>query len=405
MYDEILSELTIETPSKIVLLVVDGLGGAPMSSNGLTELETARTLNLDTLAEQSICGMMEPLLPGLTPGSGPAHLALFGYDPFKYRIGRGVLAALGVDFKLQPSDVAVRINFATIDENGTISDRRAGRISTSANHELCQLLQKVDLPEVQFFIQPVKEHRAVAIFRGERLSGKILDSDPQKVGLAPKKVVPFPDEEHNPEAHKTANIVNDFITQAKQILRDHEPANFILLRGFDQYNPLPTMRERYKLNAAAIASYPMYKGVARLVGMEVLYSGETFSDELKTLIQNFEGFSFFFVHFKKTDSAGEDGNFDEKVKAIEEMDRNLPDVLKADPDVLVVTGDHSTPALLKAHSWHPVPCMLHSKYCRPDSVRQFTEKDCNQGGLGRFSAMQVLPLMLANALKLQKYGA
>ncbi|UCE18762.1 MAG: 2,3-bisphosphoglycerate-independent phosphoglycerate mutase [Gemmatimonadota bacterium] len=405
IHSNVLTDLAVTSPSKIVLLVIDGLGGVPLSSNGPTELETAKTPHLDAFAQRSICGMMDPLAPGITPGSGPAHLALFGYDPFKYSVGRGVLAALGIGFELQHSDVAVRINFASIDEKGIISDRRAGRISTSTNNELCQLLQNVELQKVQFFIRPVKEHRAVAIFRGEGLSGKLLDSDPQRVGLPPKKVVPIAEEERNPETQRTATVVNEFIEQAEGILRDQESVNFILLRGFDQYKPLPSMQERYKLEAAAIAVYPMYRGVARLVGMDVLNTGETFNDELITLRQNLEEHSFFFVHFKKTDAAGEDGDFQRKVQAIEEVDRNLPDLIEVEPDVLIITGDHSTPALLKAHSWHPVPFMLHSKYCRPDSVMQFSERECAHGSLGRFPALHVMPLAMANALKLQKYGA
>ena len=403
--DQIVAELAVKTTSKIILFVIDGLGGLPMSLGGQTELEAAETPHLDALAEQSLCGMMDPLAPGITPGSGPAHLALFGYDPFKYCVGRGVLAAFGVGFDLQPSDVAVRVNFATVDAQGIIRDRRAGRIPTSTNEKLCQLLQDIEFPGIDFFIQPVREHRAVAIFRGSGLSGYVLDSDPQKVGFTSKDVLPVHGEEQNPDAQRTARIANGFIKQAKEMLKDHHPANYILLRGFDQYTPIPSLRDRYKLDAAAIAVYPMYKGVTRLVGMEVLPTGETINDEIQTLHQNIENFTFYFVHYKKTDTAGEDGDFDTKVQAIEEVDKCLPDVLTMQPDVLMITGDHSTPALLKAHSWHPVPCLLYSKYCCPDLVKRFSERECVQGGLGRFSALHVMPLVLANALKLQKYGA
>ncbi len=405
VYDRVLSDLVVETVSRIILFVIDGLGGAPLRPDGLTELEAAKTPHLDALAEQSICGMMDPLAPGITPGSGPAHLALFGYDPFRYSVGRGVLAALGIGFHLQPSDVAVRINFATINEKGIITDRRAGRIPTKKNEELCSLLQEKELPGIEFFIRPVREHRAVAVFRGEGLSGDVIDSDPQKTNLAPKEIVPIQGSEKNPAAQKTARFANEFVRQARETLKDHAPANFILLRGFDRYNPLPSMKERYKLDAAAIAVYPMYKGVARLVGMDVLPTGDTINNELKTFIQHFEEFTFFFIHIKKSDSAGEDGDFDAKVRAIEEADGVLPDLLKVKPDVMAITGDHSTPALLKAHSWHPVPFLLYSKYCRQDSVKHFSERECVRGGLGRFPALQIMPLVLANALKLKKYGA
>lgn len=405
MNDQVLPNLAFKTNSKIVLLVIDGLGGIPKSFDGSTELETADTPNLDTLAKRSLCGMMEPLSPGITPGSGPAHLALFGYDPFRYTVGRGVLAALGVGFNLQPSDVAVRINYATIDEKRVITDRRAGRISTTKNEELCKLLQQVVLPGVDFFIKPVREHRAVAVFRGEGLSGLLDDSDPQKIGLVPKDVSPITGEEDNTSAQKMAHVANEFIHHSADILLKHAPANYILLRGFDQYSPFPSMQEQYKLNAAAIAVYPMYKGVARLLGMEILPTGETIQDELQTLAEHFESFTFFFLHVKKTDSAGEDGNFQKKVQALEELNALLPELLKLEPDVLVITGDHSTPSVLKSHSWHPVPFLLYSKYCCPDTVKQFSEKACYLGGLGRFPATQVMPLVLANALKLKKYGA
>jgi 2,3-bisphosphoglycerate-independent phosphoglycerate mutase len=403
--DEVLTNLAVESSSRIVLLVIDGLGGLPERFGGPTELEAAKTPNLDALAERSLCGMMEPISIGITPGSGPAHLALFGYDPFRYTVGRGVLAAMGVGFDLQPSDVAVRINFATIDDNGLITDRRAGRISTAKNEEFCHLLQKVVLPDVDVFIRPVREHRAMAVFRGEGLSGSVTDSDPQKTGQAPRKVAPLPGHEDDASAVKTAHLANEYIDRAGDILQSHAPANFILLRGFDQYHPFPSMRERYKLKAAAVAVYPMYKGVARLVGMDVLPTGETVPDELQTLSTHFEEFTFFFVHVKKTDSAGEDGNFQGKVQALEELDGFLPELLALEPDVVAVTGDHSTPSLLKAHSWHPVPFLLCSTCCRPDAVQHFSERDCSGGGLGRFSALHVMPLVLANALKLQKYGA
>ena len=403
--NSILSNLVIETSSRIVLLVIDGLGGLPLHPDGRTELEEASTPHLDALAEQSICGMMDPLGPGLTPGSGPAHLTLFGYDPFKFSVGRGVLAAFGVGFELQPSDVAVRINFATISEEGIITDRRAGRISTEKNEELCKQLQEIVLPEVDFFVKTVKEHRAVAVFRGQGLSGVLRDSDPQMSGRAPMEVVPRQGEEGNSAAQKTARLANEFVGQAREILKDHIPANYILLRGFDQFAPFPSMKERYKLDAAAVAVYPMYRGVARLVGMQILPTGEMIKDELQTFIQHFEEYTFFFIHIKKSDSAGEDGDFSKKVRVIEKIDGILPDLLKVEPDVVAITGDHSTPALLKAHSWHTVPFLLYSKYCRPDSVKRFSEKECVLGGLGRFPALQVMPLVLANALKLQKFGA
>ncbi|MEW6380359.1 MAG: 2,3-bisphosphoglycerate-independent phosphoglycerate mutase [bacterium] len=400
MSKDLIKDLAITSNSKIVLIVFDGLGGLPRNAGEKTELETAYTPNLDALAARSICGLMDPIAPGITPGSGPAHLGLFGYDPVQYEIGRGILSALGVDFDLQPSDVAARANFAQIDARGNVIDRRAGRISTDKNRELCGLLSQIKVPGVEIFIRTEKEHRAAIVFRGQGLSGRLSDTDPQKVGVPPLKVEPLAE-----EARKTADIVNQFVDQAKELLSREERANMLLLRGFDKYEALPSYAQRYRLNAAAIANYPMYRGVARLLGMTILPTGDTIQSEFETLASHFQDFDFFFLHIKKTDSMGEDGNFEGKVKIIEEADRSFPTLLNLQPDVVVVTGDHSTPAVLKAHSWHPNPVLLFSKYCRPDQVRAFSESDCLHGGLGRFEAVHLMTLMMANALKLNKYGA
>jgi len=383
-----------------VLLVLDGLGGLPKPETGKTELETANTPNLDKLAARSVCGLSEPIGPGITPGSAPGHLALFGYDPIGTNIGRGVLEAVGIDFDLQPKDVAARGNFCTVDQTGLITDRRAGRISTEKCTELCRLLDGLAIENVQIIVQPVREHRLVVILRGDGLSPEVTDSDPQQLGVAPKVITAL-----SLDAEKVASIANQFVARAKAILADHAPANMVLLRGFSQRPCFLTMGEIYKLRPAVIASYPMYRGLARLVGMDVLKTGTSIEDEFETLTQNYSNYDFFFVHVKGTDSAGEDGDFDRKVRVIEQVDRALPKLLDLQPDVMVVTGDHSTPALLKGHSWHPVPVLLCSKWCRPDKVSEFSESACMLGGLGRFPAMQIMPLAMANALKLTKFGA
>ncbi len=398
---EILKELSAKASSKIVLLVMDGLGGLPETAGGKTELETAATPNLDKLAETSVCGLTNPILEGITPGSGPAHLALFGYDPIKYLVGRGVLAALGIGFPLEPADLAVRVNFAAKDSNNLITDRRAGRIATEKSQKLCALLEKeVNIPGVETFVRPVKEHRAALIVRGKDLCDNLNDTDPQKVGLAPRPVVG-----HDAKSQVAADILNEFVTQANKLLAGKKPANTVLLRGIACYHPLPSMKDQFKLKAAAIAGYPMYKGVSQLVGMEVLDTENGVEAQVHTLQKNFFDYDFFFVHIKKTDSAGEDANFAGKVAAIEEVDKYLPELLTLEPDVLVITGDHSTPAILGGHSWHPVPLLLNSAYCRPDNVSSFGETACLQGGLGIFPAQRLMPLMLANALRLNKYGA
>ncbi|MBW2039751.1 MAG: 2,3-bisphosphoglycerate-independent phosphoglycerate mutase [Deltaproteobacteria bacterium] len=398
--EEIIRSLTVKTPSKIILLVLDGVGGLPV--NGRTELETAHTPHLDELASRSICGVTDPVSPGITPGSGPGHLGMFGYDPLRYEIGRGVLEALGIGMELGRDDVVARGNFATMDQQRIIIDRRAGRIPTQRNIELCRLLQE-DIKEIEgtrVEIRNGKEHRFVLRFSGEGLDGRLEDTDPQREGNPPRPPTPLA-----PEAERTARIVGLFLDRANQILKDHHPANTILLRGISQIPDVPSMSELFKLTPACIATYPMYKGLARLVGMEILETGENIADEFSTLRESYERFDFFYLHIKKTDSYGEDGNFQQKVEVIEEVDRHIPVLLRLGPDVIAVTGDHSTPSLLKGHSWHPNPFILCSKYERVDDVGEFSEAVCAKGGLGRFLAVDEMPLMLASALKLKKFGA
>ena len=397
---DLLKSLSIISPSRIVLLVIDGLGGLPDPKTGKTELETARTPNMDKLAAAGICGLSDPVGPGITPGSAPAHLALFGYDPVTCNIGRGVLEAVGIDLALQPGDVVARGNFCTVDKAGKITDRRAGRISSEKCVELCRLLDGAAIWNVKVMVRPVKEHRFVVVFRGEGLSSELGDSDPQQTGVLPKPVIAL-----NPEAVATARVANQFLAQAKVILAEHSPANNLLLRGFSRRPGWPLMQGIYKLTPAAIASYPMYRGLARLVGMDVLPTGSTMDEEFRTLALNYEKYDFFFLHIKGADSAGEDGDFARKVAVIEELDSFLPRLTTLNPEVLVITGDHSTPAVLKAHSWHPVPVLLSSPWCRPDKVKRFSEADCIFGGLGRFPAVDIMPLAMANALKLNKFGA
>jgi 2,3-bisphosphoglycerate-independent phosphoglycerate mutase len=396
----LIKEISRPSPTKIVLLVIDGLGGLPHPKTGKTELETAKTPNLDRLASKGICGLADPVGMGITPGSTPGHLALFGYEPLKFNIGRGVVEAMGIDFDLKPGDIAARGNFCTADKNGLVTDRRAGRISTDKSTELCQLLGGLAIDGAKLFVRPVREHRFAVVFRGEGLAPEVSDSDPQQVGVAPMAVTAL-----NPQADTMANIANQFVAQAKKTLAEHHPANMVLLRGFSQRPHLPTMGEVYKLKPAAIAVYPMYRGLARLVGMQVLETGAAVTEEFATLKQNYADYDFFFLHIKGTDSAGEDGDFDGKVRIIEDVDKALPTLTSLAPDVIVVTADHSTPALLKGHSWHPVPILLYSKWCRQDRVGEFSEQACISGGLGRFPATQIMPLAMAHALKLNKFGA
>jgi 2,3-bisphosphoglycerate-independent phosphoglycerate mutase len=397
---EHMRKLSRTSLSKIVLLIIDGVGGLPHSKTGKTELESARKPNLNRIARDSLCGLIDPVGPGITPGSAPGHLAIFGYDPVKYNVGRGVVEALGIDLELKPDDIAARGNFCTVDDKEIITDRRAGRISTEKNTELCRLLNNIAIDGAGISVLPVKEHRFVLILRGKDLSPELADSDPQQLGLAPKKI-----EALSPQAQKTAEIANEFVSQARSRLQHEPSANMVLLRGFSRRPNIPSMPEIYKLKPAAIATYPMYRGLARLVGMQILSGGESITEQLNNLRRYYADYDFFFVHFKTTDARGEDGDFQAKVQAIEELDNALPSLLSLDPEVLIITGDHSTPATLAAHSWHSVPFMLKSKWCRPDNVAEFSERACLAGGMGRFPATEIMPLAMANALKLDKFGA
>jgi len=402
---ELIKSLQIPAETKIVQLVMDGLGGLPRDLDGRTELEAAPTPNLDALAARSQLGLAVPVAPGVTPGSGPAHLALFGYDPLKYDIGRGVLEALGIGFELQPEDVAARGNFCSVDVNGLITDRRAGRIPTEMCRELVALLREIKLPGIETTVEAVKEYRFVLVLRptaGQMLHANILDTDPQKLG-----VPPLPARAQDEASEPTAALVNEWIAAAREILRNHPPANSLNLRGLAKDPGLPKMAEVFGFKPAAIATYPMYKGVARLVGMDILpVAGEAVEDEVETLRAHWDRYDYFFFHVKKTDSAGEDGDFERKAGVIAHVDEVVvPAILELDPDVLIVTGDHSTPAALRSHSWHPVPTLLWSRYGRPDGVAEFGERACGRGSLGAFPAIDELPLAMGNALRLTKYGA
>ncbi len=395
-------ELSVKTDSKIVLLILDGLGGLPLDPSGPTELEAADAPNFDALAARSDLGLSRPVAAGVSPGSGPGHLALFGYDPLRYVVGRGVLSALGVGFDLGENDLAARINFATLDESGKISDRRAGRIPSEKGAQLVGLLnENLALDGVETFVTHEKEYRAVAVFRGEGLSGALADSDPQRVGLEPLPIKPTDD---SPEADRCAALANAFVEQANEILRDQHPANTILMRGFGMHPALPSFEEIYELDAAAIASYPMYKGLARLAGMELLKEGEGIAGEFETLRENWDRQDFFFMHVKPTDAAGEDGDFERKAAVIEEVDAQIPGLLDLGPDALAVTGDHATPARLKSHSWHGVPFLLFSPYTLP-TAGGFGERACAGGSLGTFPAKEIMGLLMGHALKLNRYGA
>jgi 2,3-bisphosphoglycerate-independent phosphoglycerate mutase len=397
---DLMRQLATPNDTKILLCVVDGLGGLPSPETRRSELETATVPNLDRMAEDSVCGLSMPVAYGVTPGSGPGHLALFGYDPLQFEVGRGVLESLGIDFDLQPIDVAARGNFCTLDSNGLITDRRAGRIATEETIRLCQKMRSVSVPGVEVIIEPVREHRWVLVLRAQGLDDHLTQTDPEREGVAP-----LPVRATAPQGEKMATLVNDLIAKLHDILKDEPNANGVLLRGFAKHPDMPPLPEVTQMRAGAFAVYPMYRGLAKLVGMTVAPGGGTPTSQMEAMGSKWSDFDFFFYHFKRADSMGEDGNFRGKIEALEEFDQLLPHLRDLDPDVMIVAGDHSTPALMASHSWHPVPFMLWSRHGVGDSVDQFNEASCRHGALGVFPAKEALSLAMAQAGRLMKFGA
>jgi 2,3-bisphosphoglycerate-independent phosphoglycerate mutase len=400
---KIIQELIQKNSSKIILIVLDGLGGLPLK--GKTELDAAEIPNLDALAAESACGLHIPVAAGITPGSGPGHLSLFGYDPLEWQIGRGVLEALGLGIELEKTDIAIRINYATV-ENGIIKDRRAGRIPTDESRKITARFQEEiqNIDNVRIIFAPGMEHRFAAVLRFPetllRGSGSIKDTDPQKEGKQPVALTP-----ETPQAEKVVPVVEKLISRMTEILKNEPKANFVLLRGFSQVPDIPFFEEVYGLKPLCIAVYPMYRGLARLIGMNAPELKGDIREEIDFLNKNYREYDFFFMHIKKVDSYGEDGNFEGKVAKIQEFDTFLPEILRINPDVMIITGDHSTPSVLKSHSWHPVPILLKSPYVLGNTCKAFSERECLKGELGIFPTVNLMPLALANAGKLKKFGA
>ena len=395
-----LSEICRPTESKIILLVVDGLGGLPDPRTGKTELETANIPHLDELASRSVCGVTTPVAPGITPGSGPGHLALFGYDPLRYVIGRGVLEALGIGMELGPNDIAIRCNFCTVDQDGRLTDRRAGRIPTAESAPLVEQLARVSIPGVEVIVKPVQDYRFVVVIRGDELGPQVTDTDPQRAGVRPLEPIG-----RNAASNKTADLAGRFIEAARDLLGSRSAANMILMRGFAKRPDWPRFGDSYRLIPGAVAAYPMYRGLARLVGMEVVPTGHEFDSELDTLSANLDRFDFVFLHYKPADAAGEDGCFGKKVASLEELDRRTPRIMDMGADVVAVVGDHATPSVLGMHSWHPVPMLIHSKSTSGLGSPEFSERSCRGGELGGLPATSLMLQILAHAGKLDKLGA
>lgn len=397
---DLMRSLQVDNGSKIVLAVADGLGGLPGLPHGRTELEAAQTPTLDRLAREGICGLQVPVAPGITPGSGPGHLGLFGYDPLEFVVGRGVLSTLGIGFDLRPEDVTARGNFCTLNGDGRVTDRRAGRISSEEGSRLVDKLREIQLPNVEVFVEPIKEYRFALILRGQNLGATVAGTDPEQTGVKPEE--PRAQGAHS---RRTAELASRFIRAAEERLRGEAQGNGVLLRGFSSLPSWPRMDDIFGLRSRALASYPMYRGLAKLVGMEVPMDLASPGDEIAALRNTWKETDFFFLHFKSSDSAGEDGSFGEKMASLEAFDHHISEVLEMKPDVLMVTGDHSTPALMGSHSFHPVPVVLAAKTCRPDLVEHFGERACLAGGLGQLPAHQLMPLAMAHAGRLRKFGA
>ena len=404
--DTLYSELTLKTNAKLALVVLDGLGDlATREQNNLTPLEAALTPNLDALAKNSAQGRMIPVAPGITPGSGPGHLGLFGYDPLEFQVGRGVIEALGLGLELKPGDVCARANFATLDPKGIVTDRRAGRIPTEICERLCAMLSaKVKrIGDTEVIIKAGKEHRFVVVFRGKELEGPLTDADPNREGFVIPTVKPRDPE--NGKQKKMAGLIAEFYKAAQPVISKEKPANGFLMRGIAHQPDIPLFEARYRLRPAALAVYPMYKGLAQLVGMRKIEGPQTIQEQFERYLAEYGNFDFFFIHYKYTDKYGEDGNFAAKKKAIEDFDAALPILLRKKPDVLAITGDHSTPCAVKGHSWHPQPVMLHSAFSGSDKLERFTETGANLGSLGVFEAKYLIRLMQANARMFDKFGA
>jgi len=404
--DALYSELTLKADAKLALVVLDGLGDiAPPGTESSTPLEAASTPNLDQLSKSAAQGRLIPVAPGITPGSGPGRLGLFGYDPLEFQVARGVIEALGLGLELKAGDVAARANFCTLNEKRIVTDRRAGRIETEVTEDLCALLWKrvKKIGDTTVIIRPGKGHRFVVVFRGKGLEGPLTDADPHREGLPVPKAEPV--NKKSAKAKKTAGLVREFYKQALPIISKRKPANGFLLRGISHQPEIPNFEDRYKLRAACIAVYPMYKGLAQLVGMTKLEGARTIEEQFQKYLGARNQYDFFFIHYKYTDMYGEDGNFEGKKKAIEDFDAALPILLEEKPDVLAITADHSTPCAIKGHSWHAPPVLLTSAYSGSDKLERFTETGANLGSLGVFESKYLIRLMQANARMFDKYGA
>jgi len=393
-----------KSKAKALLLICDGLGDRP-SIEGKTPLQAANTPYLDEISKEGINGLMDTISPGIVPGSDTAHLAILGYDPYKYYPGRGVFEALGADMELCEGDVAFRANFATVDDKMRIIDRRAGR---KGSKDLAEALNGLEIDHTKIKFTNTTEHRCALVLKGENLSKAVSDVDTHEAGSEVKKCVPL---EEGEKELKTANIVNEFVSQSYDILNEHPvnkerrergelPANIILLRGAGSYGEVSAMKDRFGFGAACIAGASLYKGVAKYLGMVVVpVEGATgiadtnLNNKAEATLHALEKHDFVFLHVKATDSMGHDGDFEGKKYMISRIDKELVARIKDVDAYITVTADHSTPVSIKRHSSDPVPIVIKGEGVRKDGITKFDEVSAASGGLGRIRGVDLMPIL------------
>ncbi len=398
---------------KIVFIVFDGLADRPIKELGnKTPLEVANKPNLDELAKRGVNGLLDIISPGKRIGSDVAHLSILGYDPYKYYTGRGPLEASGIGLELDSNDVAFRANFATVSEDFTVIDRRAGRIKEGTK-ELEKAINEIDIG-VDFIFKASVAHRGALVLKGKGLSDKVSDTDPHEVGVKVMEAKPL---ENTKEAKRTAEIINEFTKKVHEVLNNHRvnverakrglpKANIVLLRGAGRTPKLEPFEKRYGIKGACIAKTAIIKGIARLLGMEVIDSKEDFLERGKQIFEALNRNDFVLLNIKEPDEAGHDGNYEKKIKIIEEADKMIGMFLDyVEENYLVVLSDHTTPVSFRDHTGDEVPVLIAGPEVRSDDVTTFSERSVYKGYLNRIRALDLMTYMLNLTNRLEKYGA
>jgi len=410
--------------SKVLIVLLDGLGDRPSRSlNGMTPLQMAHKPGLDELAAEGITGIMDPVAPGIPVGSDTGHLSILGYDPYRYYTGRGPLEALGAGMDLRPGDVAFRVNFATVGDDWTVIDRRAGRISTEEARALGEAIREMAAgfdSEFRFEFLSTVEHRGVLVMRGDGLSDEVTDVDPHREGV--KAEMPRP-RSQTPEAERTARELERFLRRAREVLESHplnvervkkglRPANAILPRGAGKMPKLPSLRERFGVSSVVIAGGALYRGVCRAAGMDVRIvptaTGTLNTDlnaKFNAAFESLRTYDLVFLHIKGTDTASHDRNPAVKASFIEKVDRELRARIDQLQDVVVcVTGDHTTSSIDGRHHGDPVPILIWGEGVRRDKVVRFDEVSCADGALGRIRGLDVMNVLMDLVGRVEMFG-